>query len=121
MLTLTDLNVGDILVTKDSYSNNYHFYQIVGSNRVGTLRYVEISAPTKVSGRQVTWSVKTYGPLDGSKPITITKPLKDGFVRIDKNLVERYDPTRVYSLPWYPAGSDHESDYSSYVDSDFED
>lgn len=119
MLTLTDVNVGDILVAnKSPYSNNFFFYQIVRHNKSGTPRYVHLHASKKVSGGQIVYRVKT---TQDSKPITFTKPWKDGFLRIDGILVERYDPTRVFSLPWCPVGSEDESDYSSYVDSDFED
>ena len=115
MLTLTDVQVGDILVTRNV--SDVFFYQIVGYNKSNMPRYVHLESSTKCSNRQVTFQVNLESR---SKPVTFIKPLKDGFLRIDKKLVERYDPTKVYSMTWNPVGSQDDSDYCSYVDSDFE-
>jgi hypothetical protein len=114
MLTLADIQIGDILVASNPYSNDFLVYQIVGYNKSNMPRYVQLVTLTKVSQGQIIWKILEN---ENSKPVTFTKPWKDGFLRISGLLLERYDPTKVYSNEWQPVGSQDDSDYSSY---DFE-
>ncbi|MEX0597797.1 MAG: hypothetical protein WD512_14995 [Candidatus Paceibacterota bacterium] len=118
-----DVAVGDILVTVSHHDHELSFLQIVGyTTKSGRLRFIHLHVSKSIANRQITYRVKSNPNINGQN-IRAFRTLKDGFLRLDGILLEKYDPTKIYlgNTPTFYFGSDDESDGFVHVDSDFDD